>query len=249
MTDRRTDQLTLRLDPGLPRLPATLVPMRARVVARPFDSPDHRFEPVWGGLRALALAEAGAVRVLGPDGTPLATPLPELDDLPGRLDARSAALDGELVAVGHDGRPDPDALAARLDGRGSATLAYLVSDLLYLDGRPLLGLALERRLETLGKLLTPGGAVVAVPSIVGDGRALHAAVTAQGLGGVLGRERRSAYLPGTTSRAWRYVAAGDPPLSASDGTADDSEATDTTPDPTPLRPILAVFQRLPLGDD
>ena len=50
-----SDQLTLRLDPALPKLPAGLRPMLARPLPAPFDSAEHLFEPVWGGARALAL--------------------------------------------------------------------------------------------------------------------------------------------------------------------------------------------------
>ena len=69
-----TDQLSLRLEPALPNLPSTLRPMLARPLPEPFDSPDHLFEPVWGGLRALALigpaemAGAGDVSFVGEDG-------------------------------------------------------------------------------------------------------------------------------------------------------------------------------------
>ena len=51
------DQLSLRLEPEiapLPNLPDGLRPMLARSIPEPFDSPDHLFEPSWGGLRALA---------------------------------------------------------------------------------------------------------------------------------------------------------------------------------------------------
>src|SRR5690349_15849040 len=96
------EQLSLRLDPPLPHLPATLRPMQPLPAAEPFDSPDHVFEPSWGGARALAFVEpdAGrreALRLLDAFGVDLAPLAPELDTLPARLSARSAVLDGELV--------------------------------------------------------------------------------------------------------------------------------------------------------
>ena len=52
------DQLSLRLEPGTPRLPATMRPMLALTALEPFDSPEHLFEPNWGGTRVLAFIEA-----------------------------------------------------------------------------------------------------------------------------------------------------------------------------------------------
>ena len=49
-----SDQLSLALEPPLPNAPASLRPMLARPLAAAFDSPDHLFEPVWGGLHVLA---------------------------------------------------------------------------------------------------------------------------------------------------------------------------------------------------
>src|SRR5439155_10873600 len=48
------DQLSLALEPALPNAPTSLRPMLARPLAAAFDSPNHLFEPVWGGIRALA---------------------------------------------------------------------------------------------------------------------------------------------------------------------------------------------------
>ena len=219
-----TDQLSLDLEAGLPHLPARLRPMLPRPLPAPFDSAEHVFEPSWGGRRALAFLEpaydqdeqgryhtadgAPSVRLVDAGGRDLADRLPELGGLALRIEARSAVLDGELVVVDGAGRPDGAALDSRLDGRTGQDVAYLAFDLLYLDGRPLLGQPLARRRESLRRVLRPGPEVVAVPAIVGEGRALHDAATAQGLAGTMARQRSSPYLPGVRSRLWRFVAAG-----------------------------------------
>ena len=88
--------------------------------------------------------------------------------------------------------------------------AYLAFDLLHLDGRPLLSMPLERRREQLRRVLRPGDEVLAVPAIPGEGRALFEAVAAQGLAGILARQRLSPYLPGIRSRLWRFIPVGGP---------------------------------------
>lgn len=267
-----TDQLSLDLDPGLPRLPVSLRPMLARPAARPFDSAGHLFEPAWGGARALAFVEPDAeapperspgVRLLDGRGRDIAPLVPEIGGLPGRLAARSAVVDGELVAVDRHGRCDQPALAARLGGAPGPALVYLVFDLLYLDGRPLLGLPLERRRGLLGRILRPGGPIVARPAVETDGLALHAAVVAQGLAGTVARDRRSPYLPGTRSRLWRFVPAlvpgvvpalvpalvpgvgGEGALAPGEEEGDPRAADDSTTG----TPILALIERLPFPAD
>ena len=249
------DQLSLELEPGLPALPATLRPMLARLASAPFDSPDHLFEPAWGGRRAVAFLEAAvaesdgggfltatgapSVRLLDPGLRDLAPRLRELADLPLRVDARSAVLDGELVVVDAAGRANDPGLEERLAGRPGPAVAYLVFDLLYLDGRPLLRLPLHRRRGLLRKVLAPGASLVAVPAIAGEGRALNDAATAQGLSGVMARRRDSPYLPGIRSRLWRFVAAGAPPPTAPVG--DERASVDEGG-----APVLALIARLPL---
>ena len=243
-----TDQLSLRLEPALPNLPEGLRPMLARPIEEPFDSPDHVFEPAWGGSRVLVfvgpaeLAGGGEVRFIGQDGEVMVVPT-ELAGLAARVDARSAILDGELVAVDGSGRSEPAELARRLRGEPGRSVAFLAFDLLHLDGRSLLGLRLDRRRELLRRVLRPGDEVVAVPAIVGEGRALHDAVTAQGIAGVTARHRASPYLPGMRSRLWRFIAA---PRSSADPHQEDVVAT---PAPTAASPVIALIRRLPLPDD
>ena len=277
-----TDQLSLELEAALPHLPARLRPMLPRPLPAPFDSSEHLFEPSWGGQRALAFLEPAfdqdeqgryhtadgspSVRLVDAGGRDLGDRLPELGGLALRIDARSAVLDGELVVVDGSGRPDGPALAERVGGRPGPEVAFLAFDLLYLDGRPLLGQALQKRREALRRVLQPGPEVVAVPAIVGEGRALHDAATAQGLAGTMARQRTSPYLPGVRSRLWRFVAAGAvaveparvaepesletgaPEIAAAGGVPDaPTLGLDLTPGTTGA--VLAVFRRLPLEMD
>ena len=243
------EQLSLRLEPALPR-PGDVAPMWPTPRADAFDSPDFLFEPTWGGHRALAFvgpSEApggGEVRIVDPAGHELVDRLPELAGLAVRVVARSAVLDGELVVVDARGRADDDALRERLNGRPGRAVAYLVFDLLHLDGRWLLNLPLERRRELLRKVLRPGDEVVMVPAIGGEGRALHAAVSAQGIAGVLARRRTSPYLPGVRSRLWRSIAAGPAgeESAAEVLAAEEAAATGTAP-------VLALFRRLPFDEE
>ncbi len=253
------DQLSLRLEPEiapLPNLPDGLRPMLARSIPEPFDSQDHLFEPSWGGLRALAfvgpaeLAGDGDVRIVDGEGQDVGASLPELAGMAVRMDARSAVLDGELVAVDDAGRADPAALDRRIRGRPGRPVAFLAFDLLHLDGRSLLSAPLHRRRALLRKVLHPGDEVLAVPAIVAEGRALHEAAAAQGIAGVMARQRTSPYLSGVRSRLWRFIPASPiPAMTRGDATPpadEDGPDPDADVHPTAAAPVVALIRRLPL---
>ena len=251
------DQLSLRLEPeiaSLPNLPDGLRPMLPRPIPEPFDSPIHVFEPSWGGMRALAfvgpaeVAGGGDIRIVDGEGRDVGSALPELAGMAVRLDARSAVLDGELVAVDETGRADAEELARRIAGGPGRPVAFLAFDLLHLDGRSLLSAPLHKRRDLLRKVLHPGDEVLAVPAIAAEGRALHEAAAAQGIAGVMARQRTSPYLAGVRSRLWRFIpaspqSAGQPvpidSLAAAKRDAEDLQATAAAP-------VVALIRRLPL---
>jgi len=255
-----TDQLTLRLDTELPNLPEGLRPMLPRPLVEPFDSAEHVFEPSWGGLRALAfvgpsdVAGAGVVRIVDGDGVDRTAALPELAGLAVRVDARSVVLDGELVVVDASGRMDAAELGRRVDGAAGRPVAFLVFDLLHLDGRSLLSQPLFRRREALRRILHAGDEMVAVPSIPGEGRALHAAAVGQGIAGIMARQRTSPYLPGIRSRLWRSIAAGTGAVAKGSGLGRSGSGVDEGGEEVPapssgVAPIIALIRRLPFDED
>ena len=253
-SDEHSDQLTMRLDAALPNLPAGLRPMLARPLPEPFDSDAHFFEPMWGGARALALIGpsdapgTGDVQLVAEDGTQGPAPL-DLAGIAGRVAARSAVLDGEIVVVDEAGRLDDEELARRLRGEPGRPMSYLAFDLLHLDGRSLLNLPLDRRRALLRQVLRPGDEVVAVPAVPSDGRALFEAVTTQGLRGIRARQRSSPYLPGIRSRLWRSVevgAVGGSKLEQRVAAAEMAAATDIAGGAGRSERVLALIRRLPL---
>ncbi|MEP6638597.1 MAG: hypothetical protein ABJC39_04540 [Chloroflexota bacterium] len=241
------DQLSLRLEADrLPDLP-DLRPMLPRPLPAPFDSDEHLFEPSWGGERAIVsigpagVAGNGEVRIKDGSGRVVTAVLPELAGLAVRVAARSAILDGELVVVDSAGRADAPELARRLAGEPGRTVAFLAFDLLHLDGLSLIAQPLIRRRQALRRVLRPGDEVVAVPAIATEGIALFEAVVAQGVAGILARQRQSPYLPGVRSRLWRFIAVA--PGAAGAGEPVPAEV----PGPA-AAPVLALISRLPLDD-
>ena len=91
-------------------------------------------------------------------------------------------------------------------------------------------------------MLRPGDEVVAVPAIATEGIALFEAAVAQGIAGILARQRTSPYLPGVRSRLWRLRRgdAGRRRPGRADGELEVPGAA--------AAPVLALISRLPLDE-
>lgn len=190
-------------------LPQHVAPMLARVGA-PFDSPDHVFEIKWDGVRAMTYVERGAHRMHGRKRRDLAARYPELAFL--ATLPSGTLLDGELVVLQPDGRPDFRAIVGRENASpGRATAAaratpvhYIVFDVLYARGAALLGAPLRERRAALAALVAGVGEARLLLSegVPGAGHALFAAARERGLEGIVGKRLDAPYLPGERTDAW-----------------------------------------------
>lgn len=184
------------------RLPGAIAPMRARLALDAFNSPEWLFELKWDGIRAVALADEGAVRVVDRHGNDLLPLVPELRDL--RL-PDGTVLDGEIVVCDSRGRPSYQLLAARAGpkalrrGRGPYFVAF---DLLYEDSRPLIGRPLSERRSRLEEGGYAGRRVLIPEYLETDGEPFLEAVAEYGLEGIVAKRRDGRYVPGAQSAEW-----------------------------------------------
>ena len=198
----------------VPVMPGFIEPMTATLADGPFSDPDWLFEVKWDGYRVQAHVRDGRVALFTRRGLDAAEYFPELAGPPTWIDAREAILDGEVVALNADGRPDFGLLQARKrvmarrssgSTANSSTLAFVIFDLLYLDGRLLVDRPLDERKALLRSVLHDSGFVQYATHIEGDGEAFYDAVAEQGLEGVMAKLRRSRYEPGRRSPAWLKI--------------------------------------------
>ena len=118
-----------------------------------------RFEIKWDGFRAIARIEGDDVRLWSRNGKALeAKHRSVAEALPHALTHADCVLDGELCAFDENGVP-----RFELFQRGEGAIAYVVFDLLELDGEPVIAEPWSRRRELLERADRPGRA---------DGRAL-----------------------------------------------------------------------------
>lgn len=176
--------------------------MRPRLAAQGFNSPDHLFELKWDGIRALVSFDAGGLRVVDRNGGDLLPAVPELRTL--RL-PEGTLLDGEIIVCDSRGRPSYDLLLGRLGpqatkrGRGPLFVAF---DLLYDDGKPLLGLRLDERRRRLADRGVAQKGLVVPEHLENDGEPFLDVVAEYELEGIIAKRRDGRYVPGTRSADW-----------------------------------------------
>ncbi len=183
-------------------MPSRLEPMLATLASTAFSDPAWLFEIKWDGFRVQAVVAEGKVRLWTRNLNDAETYFPRLLSPPTWIEANEAIVDGEVVALDEAGRPDFGLLQERLGDRAARGLVYQAFDLLYLDGRSLLGVALEDRKRLLKSVLRPHPRVRFAAHVDGEGMAFYEAARAQRLEGVIAKLRRSPYEPGRRSTAW-----------------------------------------------
>ncbi|MEW5992026.1 MAG: DNA ligase D [Chloroflexota bacterium] len=188
-------------------MPAFVEPMAATLADRPFRDEDWLFEVKWDGYRLQAVVRDGKVRTFTRNGKDGDQYFPRLLGQPTWIEAREAIVDGEVVAIGDDGKPAfsllQEKLGARGPGGGAAPgLVFHAFDLLYHDGRSLLRVPLEDRKRLLKSVLRDHPRVRYASHVDTEGIAFLEACAQQGLEGAIAKHRRSTYEPGTRSRAW-----------------------------------------------
>jgi bifunctional non-homologous end joining protein LigD len=195
-------------------LPDAVPPMLAVAGELPVGG-GYALEWKWDGYRGCCRIGAdGTVRISSRNGIDLTTRFPELiDPLADRPHGQAAVLDGEIVALDTDGRPEFDLLQERAQQNtpspglvGRVPVTYMVFDLLVLGERSLVGQPYTRRREQLAGLdLTVDGRVL-VPdwfaSAEISGAQMLRVADEQGLEGVVAKKLDSPYLPGRRSDYW-----------------------------------------------
>ncbi|HEY4190904.1 MAG TPA: DNA ligase D [Candidatus Limnocylindrales bacterium] len=183
-------------------MPQNVDPMLATLASKPFSDPDWLYEIKWDGFRVQAVVDNGTVRTWTRSLKDAETYFPHLLSPPSWIEARQAIVDGEVVALDDDGRPDFSLLQTKLGQAGVGGLVYQPFDLLYLDGRSLLAVPLEDRKRLLRSVIRDHPRVRYASHVEGEGLAFFEAARASGLEGMVAKLRRSRYEPGRRSNAW-----------------------------------------------
>ncbi|MFN2490012.1 MAG: non-homologous end-joining DNA ligase [Actinomycetota bacterium] len=190
-----------------------LTPMLATAVRDPFDDDAYLFEPKWDGVRALAVCLDETV-LMSRTKKDITSAYPELRRLHEQLVTTGAIVDGEIVAL-DAGRPSFERLQSRINLQNerdieraakATPVTFIAFDLLYLDGRATIDVALEERKRALEELVVPNDFVrVSSPCVEGAGVALAEAARSSNLEGIVAKKIGSPYRPGKRTREWLKI--------------------------------------------
>src|SRR5438270_302783 len=196
--------------------PEHLKPMAATLLPKGMPAPDeaYAYEFKWDGVRALTYIREGEVCVQSRNLLDVTGQYPEATAVGENLDGRTAVLDGEIVALDKKGRPSFQLLQGRMHigskvevqrRMAETPVAYLVFDVLYLDGTRTMRLPYTERRAILEELPIAGPNVQVPPTTFGHGAAVKEASENTGLEGMMAKRLDSIYEPGKRSRAWLKV--------------------------------------------
>jgi len=166
----------------------------------------------WDGIRLLARAGEGGIRLLSRNGNDVTARYPELGGLR-RVLSHDALVDGEIVALDDDGRPSFERLQQRMNLTrareierlaASVPVRLLLFDVLEIAGETVTAEPYRRRRELLDDLFTARrGVPVELPAPApGPPAAALEESRRLGLEGLVAKRPESPYRPGVRSEAW-----------------------------------------------
>jgi bifunctional non-homologous end joining protein LigD len=188
--------------PSLPRpAPAFVTPMAALTVKALPEGAAWLYEPKLDGYRALLMKDGTQIHLLSRNEKDLTPMYPGVAAAGLRLNARQVVIDGEIVALAADGRPSFQALQHRA-AHPKHLIVYYAFDVLYLNGRDLMGEPLVGRRSRLPEIIGQNPSVRLSRDLPGSVAAIIAALRAARIEGVIAKRRDSTYQPGERSSDW-----------------------------------------------
>jgi len=187
-------------------------PMTATLADEAFDDDRWIFEPKWDGVRALATCTDQTL-ILSRSLRDITGSYPELSRIHEQLVALEAVVDGEIVTL-HEGRPSFERLQSRINltnerdiksAMQTCPVTFIAFDLLYLDGRSLLGAPLEERKALLEAAVVPTDRIDVSTYIEGEGRTLYSVAEQSRLEGIVAKKLGSPYRSGRRSKEWLKI--------------------------------------------
>lgn len=186
------------------KVPANIKPMKATLVDKPFDEPGWLFEVKWDGYRAIAvLDKKEAAQLISRNNLPFDKYYPINNALKSwKMDA---VLDGELLVLNEKGISDFGAMQ-NWRSEADGNLVYYVFDILWYDGRNLMGLPLSERQAVLKTIIPTDNDHIRQSKVFdANGIDFFAAAERMGLEGIIAKKADSVYTSDLRSKEWLKI--------------------------------------------
>lgn len=203
VVDQDADVASLLKSAPKSAAPANIKPMKATLVDEPFDDPDWFYEVKWDGYRAIAVISETDVQLISRNNLPFDKFYPINKAL--KNWKVNAVIDGEILVLNDKGISDFGALQnwrSEADGQ----LVYYVFDILWYEGKNLMGLPLRDRLAILKEVLpTDSDSVRQSKVFEANGIEFFNAAERIGLEGIIAKKASSVYTSDLRSREWLKI--------------------------------------------
>ncbi len=180
--------------------------MLATPGGKPFTSPAWLFEVKFDGYRCLARVESGQVELRTKSGASCGRWFPEVTEALSAIPGGPHVIDAEVCVLDHIGRSDFNRLHARAARRrwyaGCDAVTLCAFDLLFENGRNIMGLPLMERKLRLQRLLAGFAGVLFVSDLPAEKELFAQAVEPLELEGIVAKRRDSVYTAGVRSPDW-----------------------------------------------
>jgi bifunctional non-homologous end joining protein LigD len=190
-----------------------VIPMEPKSSDRIPEGEEWIAQIKWDGVRVLTYYDGKEIRLFNRKANERTFHYPELQQIEDYCRASSVILDGEIIALGSDGKPSfPEVMRRDSIGRSSRVkqvsklvpVAYMIFDLLYYDKKWVNELPLFARMELLSKIIRPQPNIQLVSSH-DDGQVLFKTIKEHGLEGIVLKQKDSCYYPGGKKDVWLKV--------------------------------------------
>jgi bifunctional non-homologous end joining protein LigD len=155
----------------------------------------------WDRYRALLIKDGDVILLRSRNDKDLTAMYPGIAAAARRQRTAEIVLDGEIVALGEDGRPSFQALQHR-SSHARHHIVFYAFDVISADGQDLTGEPLEARRARLPALVSEDGVIRLSRDLPGSATDIVKALRTAGIEGVIAKRRDSTYQPGERSSDW-----------------------------------------------
>jgi len=186
------------------KMPETVKPMLATLVNEPFDNPEWTYEVKWDGYRSIVYITKGSVELSSRNNKsftekyyPLVNAMKDW--------SINAVLDGEILVIGKDGKANFGALQ-NWRSEADGDLVYYAFDLLWYEGKDIMGLPLSERQAILKEILPINDDHIRLSQVfTASGLEFFEAAKKMQLEGIMAKKSSSTYHPDARSKEWLKV--------------------------------------------
>jgi len=186
------------------KIPTLVKPMLATLVNEPFDAPGWSYEVKWDGYRAVAYINKGKAEIYSRNNKsftekyyPIAAAMNSW--------TINAVLDGEILVINSEGKADFSRLQ-NWRSEADGDLVYYAFDLLWYEGKDLMGLPLSERQAILKEILPANQDNIRLSQVFeANGLEFFEAAQKMGLEGIMVKKTESTYRPDSRSKEWLKI--------------------------------------------